>query len=233
MRAAGAFCALNRSGLEAFDAIKYSTAYPKGAVLFVEGQVPRGIFVLCQGRVGLSMCGRGSNRLILDVAEPGEALGLSAAITGTRYELTAETMEPCQTNFVQREDFLRLLKENSEACLTVAEHLSHTCNALCSKVRLLGLPHTAEERLAKLLLELSHRRGVPGTAGAPLNTLLTHGEIGQMIGATRETVSRIVSRLKKRCILQVDGASTVIRNEAALRALANDGQDPDLNSVRV
>src|ERR1035437_9225018 len=117
------FCDLPASALELIETIKYATAYPKGAVLVVEGQAPRGIFVLCKGRVKLSICSTDGKTLILKIAEPGEVLGLSATVSGKPYELTAETVDPCQVNFVKREDFLRFLKEHSDACLRVAEQL--------------------------------------------------------------------------------------------------------------
>src|SRR5271157_1767570 len=114
MRAEHILCDLPPDALQSFESIKYATAYPKGAVLFVEGQSPRGIFVLCKGRVRLSICSTEGKTLILQVSDPGEVLGLSAAVSGKPYELTAETTVPCQVNFVKREDFLRFLKEHSD-----------------------------------------------------------------------------------------------------------------------
>jgi CRP/FNR family cyclic AMP-dependent transcriptional regulator len=108
MRADRIFCDLNTAALQAFDRIKYATSYPEGAVLFLEGQAPRGIFVLCTGQV---------------------------KVCGHPYELTAETMEPCQVNFVKREDFLRFLKENTDACFKVAEQLSAKYNNTCHELR--------------------------------------------------------------------------------------------------
>src|SRR5271169_3965442 len=131
MRAEHIFCDLPAAALQSFENIKYATAYPKGAVLFVEGQSPRGIFVLCKGRVKLSICSTDGKTLILKIAEPGEVLGLSATVSGKPYELTAETVDPCQVNFVKREDFLRFLRENSDACLRVAEQLSEKYNSAC------------------------------------------------------------------------------------------------------
>src|ERR1700758_4800115 len=87
MRADRIFCDLPTPSLQAFETIKYATAYPKGAVLFVEGQAPRGIFVLCKGRVKLSICATDGKTLILKIAEPGEVLGLSASVSGKPYEL--------------------------------------------------------------------------------------------------------------------------------------------------
>src|SRR5205085_4318869 len=81
--------------------------------------------------------------LITRIAGPGEVLGLSATISGRPYMATAETLAPCQVNFIKREDFLRFLSEHHLACLRVAEHLSQNCYAANEQVRALGLSHTA------------------------------------------------------------------------------------------
>lgn len=221
MRADRIFCDLPTSALQAFENIKYSTAYPKGAILFVEGQAPRGIFVLCKGRVKLSICARDGKTLILKIAEPGEVLGLSATVSGKPYELAAETMDPCQVNFVKREDFLRFLKAHADACFKVAEQLSEKYNNACHELRSLGLSHSAGEKLAKLLLEWSSKNGEASNREPRLKLSLTHEEIGQMIGTSRETVTRLFAELRKRQIVQAKGSTLVIRNKAALRLIAD------------
>lgn len=221
MRAEHIFCDLPANALHSFEEIKYATAYPKGAVLFVEGQSPRGIFVLCKGRVKLSICSTDGKTLILKIAEPGEVLGLSATVSGKTYELTAETIDPCQVNFVKREDFLRFLKEHADACFRVAEQLSDKYNTACREIRSLGLSHSAAEKLAKLLLEWSSRSGESNKQEPRLRLSLTHEEIAQMIGTSRETVTRLFAELKKRQIVHARGATLVIRNKVALRALAS------------
>ncbi len=221
MRSDRIFCDLPTSALQAFESIKYATAYPKGAVLFVEGQAPRGIFVLCKGRVKLSICATDGKTLILKIAEPGEVLGLSATVSGKPYELTCETIDPCQVNFVKREDFLRFLREHSEACFKVAEQRSEKYNNACHEVRSLGLSHSAGEKLAKLLLEWSSKNGEASKQEPRLKLALTHEEIAQMIGTSRETVTRLFADLKKRQIVQSKGSTLIIRNKAALKALAS------------
>ncbi|HYL11847.1 MAG TPA: Crp/Fnr family transcriptional regulator [Terriglobales bacterium] len=220
MRAARIFCDLSTAALQAFERIKYATAYPKGAVLFVEGQASRGIFVLCRGRVKLSLSARDGKTLILKIVEPGEVLGLSATVSGKPYELTAETIAPCQVNFVKREDFLRFLKENSDACFKVAEQLSDKYNNACHELRSLGLSHSAGEKLAKLLLEWGSRIGESAGGEPGVGPALTHEEIAQMIGASRETVTRLFAQLKKRKIVQWKGSTLLVRNKRALEALA-------------
>jgi CRP/FNR family cyclic AMP-dependent transcriptional regulator len=221
LRADRLFCDLPTSALQSFESIKYATAYPKGAVLFVEGQSPRGIYVLCKGRVKLSICSTDGKTLILKVAEPGEVLGLSASVSGKAYELTAETLDPCQVNFVKRDDFLRFLKEHGEACLRVAEQLSEKYNSACHEIRSLGLSHSAAEKLAKLLLDWSTKNGEAAKVEPRLKLALTHEEIAQMIGTSRETVTRLFADLKKRQIVQAKGSTLLIRNKAALKQIAS------------
>jgi CRP/FNR family cyclic AMP-dependent transcriptional regulator len=127
------FCNLPPNLLQAFEDIKYATSYPQGAVLFVEGQSPRGIFVLCKGSVKLSIKSPNGRTVIVKLAERGEVLGLSATISGKPYEVTAETTDCCQVNFVKRDDFLRFLKEDVEACFRVAKLLSEKYHDACKR----------------------------------------------------------------------------------------------------
>ena len=215
------FCDLPDTALQAFESIKYATAYPQGAVLFVEGQMPRGIFVLCKGSAKLSINSPGGRTVIVKLAEPGEVLGLSATISGKPYEVTAETLDPCQVNFVKRDDFLRFLMNDVEACFKVAEQLSEKYHNACKEAGSLGLSHSAAEKLARLLLEWSSKN-IDGPKAEPrLKLRLTHEEIAQMIGTSRETVTRLFAEMKKRQIVQSKGSTLVIRNTAALREIAN------------
>jgi len=221
LRADRIFCDLPPDALQTFENIKYATAYPQGAVLFVEGQMPRGIFVLCKGSVKLSINSPSGRTIIVKLAEAGEVLGLSATISGKPYEVTAETIDPCQVNFVKRDDFLRFLKDDVEACFKVAEQLSEKYHSACKEAGSLGLSHSAAEKLAKLLLEWSAKNGDSPKTEPRLKLRLTHEEIAQMIGTSRETVTRLFAELKKRQILQSKGSTLVIRNTSALRDLAN------------
>jgi CRP/FNR family cyclic AMP-dependent transcriptional regulator len=219
LRADRIFCNLPASALQAFENIKSATSYPPGAVLFVEGQLPRGIFVLCKGSAKLSINSPGGKTMIVKLAEPGEVLGLSATMSGKAYEVTAQAIDPCRVNFIKRDDFLKFLKDDVEVCFKVAEQLGEKYHNACKEVRLLGLSHSAAEKLAILLLEWNSRNG--DTKPEPRLTLrLTHEEISQMIGTSRETVTRLFADLKKQQIVQTKGPTLVIRNTAALREIA-------------
>jgi CRP/FNR family transcriptional regulator, cyclic AMP receptor protein len=221
LRADHIFCSLPVSTLQAFESIKFTSAYPAGAVLFVEGEQPHGIFVLCKGRVKLSVGASNGKTLIVKIAEAGEVLGASATVSGKPYEMTGQTIDPCLISFVKRDDFLTFLRQNSDACLKLAEQLSEKYHNACKEVRSLGLSHSASERLARLLLEWSSRRGDGLRSEIRMKVGLTHEEIAQMIGTSRETVSRLFADMKKRGILHFEGATLVIHNPAALRPLTH------------
>ena len=220
-RAERIFCDLSDEALRDFDTINYPTTFPKGAMLFVEGQSSRGIFVLCAGRVKLSTCSSDGKTLITQIAEPGELLGLSATISGRPYEVTGETIDPCSVKFVRREDFLDFLRRHGEACLRVAQLLSNNYINAYEQVRSLGLSHTATEKLARLLLEWGARNGAETEQGIRLKVTLTHEEIAQIIGSSRETVTRLFGDLKSKHMIEVRGATLLIRDKSALEALVN------------
>ena len=187
LRAEHILCDLQPAALQSFESIKYPTAYPKGAVLFVEGQSPRGIYVLCKGTCTKpSICATDGKTLILKIAEPGEVLGLSATVCGKPCELTAETVAPSQVNFVKREDFLRFLKENGEACLRVAEQLSVIYNSACRGV---SRPRTFAFRrreAGQAAAGMEHQERGARQGRPRVKLALTHEEIGQMIGTSRK-----------------------------------------------
>src|SRR4051812_14746307 len=80
------FCNLPLDALRALDSLKFTTLYPKGALLFVEGQPARGVYVLCSGRVKLTATSRDARVIITRIVEPGEILGLCAALSAEVHE---------------------------------------------------------------------------------------------------------------------------------------------------
>jgi CRP/FNR family transcriptional regulator len=215
------FCGLSPEVLRSFSDASHPSIYPGGAVLFVEGQMPRGAFVLCSGKVKLSTTSRDGKVLILKVAQAGEVLGLSAVISGTCYELTAETAGPCQVNFVYRGVLLRLVEKHGELALHAAQSLSKEFQAAYRDIHDLVLARSSAGKLAKLLLSWTGGRDdqEDGANEVRVRSSLTHEEMAQMIGASRETVTRLLSDLKKKELIRLEGSTLVIRNRMALEAL--------------
>ena len=123
LRMRGMFCSLNAETLLSYEAIGTQIAHRKGVKLFEEETPCTGVFVLCSGRVKLSCTSREGKTLLLRIAVPGDVLGLGAAISGSRYEVTAETLEPTQLKSIRREEFLAFLNKYT------AINVSSACGA--------------------------------------------------------------------------------------------------------
>jgi CRP/FNR family transcriptional regulator, cyclic AMP receptor protein len=219
VRESRTFCNMTAPSVSAMDTIKFTGVYPKGSLLFVEGEQPRGIFILCSGRAKLTTSSTEGKTLIVKIAEPGEILGISATILGKTYEVSAETIEPSQLNFIKRDDFLKFLNSNTEASLHTAQQLSEKYHAAQREIRSLGLSQTTSEKLAKLLTDWCENGGEVTPKGIRLKVLLTHEEIAQMIGTTRETVTRLLSDFKRRKIIEVKGSSIFVLAKNQLQSM--------------
>jgi CRP/FNR family transcriptional regulator len=215
----GVFYGLTVPALTAVDSLTSSVNYPKGTVLFLEGRPVRGIFVLSSGRVKLSICSREGKVIILKIAQAGELLALHAALSGKPYEVTAEVTERAAITFVPRSLFARFLETNGEAFMRVAKLLvdSHYLNH--ELIQSLTLSRTPSERLCRLLLTWSASQGLVQDR---FQMALTRKEIGEMIGVTRETVSRLLSKFKKQQLLAFENRIVTIRNRVGLENLARD-----------
>jgi CRP/FNR family transcriptional regulator len=217
-RAERQFCNMAAPAVKALDTMKFMAVYPKGSVLFVEGEQPRGVFIICSGRVKLTTSSSEGKTLIVKIAEAGEVLGLSGTILATAFEVSAETLEPSQINFIRREDFVGFLNAYPEACMHTAEQLSEKYHSAQREIRSLGLSQSTSEKLARLFLDWCNRSGEKTPKGIRLKVLLTHEEIAQMIGTTRETVTRLLSDFKRRKMIEVKGSSIFVQT-ATLEAL--------------
>src|SRR5580704_14436789 len=153
IRKDGFFCQMAAPSLKDFEKIKFTSSYPTGALLFVEGQVPRGVYMLCKGRVKLTMASAEGKTIIVRVVEAGELLGLHSAISGDAHEVSAETLQPCQVDFVRRDDFLKLLREHPDVAVNAMEQFGNYYRGACQQIRYLGLTTSAAEKLACFLLE--------------------------------------------------------------------------------
>lgn len=219
LKKSGFFCQLTPQALKDFDSLKSSTAYPENAVLFMEKQDPRGVFLLCEGDVKLTISSSEGKTLILRIAKPGEILGLVSTLSGKPYEVTAETLRPSHVVYIRRADFLRLVAQHPEFLQGVVKQLSANYQNACEQLRTVGLSSSAPEKLARMLLEWS--AGAEETKlGTQVKLPLTHEEIAELIGSSRETVTRTLSEFKSRRLLTLKGSTLLIWNRAALESFA-------------
>jgi len=213
----GFFCSFSESALLSLTEVSHKSVLPAGAILFVEGQSPRGLFILCSGKVNLSTTSREGKTLIFKTAEAGAALGVSATVSGVGYEATAETASPCQVSFIDRKHFLELMQSHGEVGMHTAQCLSHDFHSAYRDIHDLVLTRSSKGKLARLLLSYSEDEE---ESESRIHAIMTHEEMAQRIGASRETVTRLLGSLRKKRLIRLDGPTLVIRDRSGLKALA-------------
>jgi CRP/FNR family transcriptional regulator, cyclic AMP receptor protein len=214
------FARLKDEALTQFEAIAPEVSRLRGEALFVEGETPRYVFLICSGRIKLSVSSRKGRTAILRIAGPGEILGISAAMSGSAHETTAEAVELCRVKTIRVGDFLRLLQNFPEASAEATSCLLREYRVVLNNVCRLALPNTVAGRLASLLLEWLESPRAAAANDRRFIVALTQEEIASMTNTSRETVSRVLHQFQRDKLIRIKGASVTILQPQALAQLA-------------
>ena len=146
-------------------------------------------------------------------------VGLSAVVSARPSPVTVTTIEFCQIKFVEQAGILHLLEHNSVAALACARLLASEVGTTFDDVYDLLLARSSTEKLARLLL--SWVAGEPRNRDLRVSSDFTHEEMAQMIGSSRETVTRLLSDMKRKELIRLEGSTLIIPNRIALQAIAS------------
>ena len=221
------FSSLSPAALADFDMLVVPVSQPANKVLFSETQDNTGVMVIVEGEVKLSINSSDGRRLSLRIAKAGEVLGLSSTLSGNAYEMTADTLYPAKIAHLSREAFLHFMARHPEVYEVVTREISRSFNLACEQLRMVGLSTSVPERLARLLLGWSEATPQQMTDAAPqqetgarCRVSLTHEQIGEFIGASRESVTRTFSIFKNRRLVAQHGCTITIPSRMALEHYA-------------
>ena len=218
LRQAGDFCHFSEPLMSQFNLLGYLTLYPANATLLKEGQIPRGVYIVCSGRTKLSIEARDGKTVILKITGDREVLGLSAIVSGRPSPLTITTVGFCQIKFIEQDSFMRLLKSDNRTAVACAVLLAREVAGTFGDVHELLLARSSTEKLARLLLSWVALE--PHNRDLRVDSEFTHEEMAQMIGSSRETVTRLLSDMRRKELIRIEGSTLVIPNRVALQAIA-------------
>ena len=153
--------------------IKLSSIYPRGSVLFAEGQPAIGVYLLRSGRAKSSISSAAGKKVILRVQAASAILGVNSVIKDVPYDITVEPIERCRIDFVSRSDFMKILDESETAGAGVADTLSNELSEVVERARSLLLSQSAAEKLAGLLVKWCAEQGEVAPEGIRVNPGLT------------------------------------------------------------
>lgn len=214
------FCNLGTESLTALESIASSARYSHGVTIFREGDQPKSVYILCSGRVKLSVTSREGRTMILKIAQAGEVLGLGAALGSNPHEVTAEALEFCELKVIRRSDFMHFLESSPEASLHAAQCAAQEYRAAFDEACRLGLPSTSAGRLARLFLEWSDARRKQGQQHESFPLSLTHEELAGLTATTRETITRTIAQFKRDGLITIKGVSLTILQPKMLQQMA-------------
>jgi CRP/FNR family transcriptional regulator len=216
---ANSFCHIRVTELSDLSKIRFRRFYSTGSTVYGQGQHAVGAYILCKGRVKLSNCSVDGRVVTFGTAEAGEIIGLSAALANSEYETTAEAIEDCQVNFLDRAELQEFLRTHPDACLNAAKQLSSDYQAAFKRMCSLASSDTVANKLARLFLDWAGSEHLEMTP-IRLQNGLTHEALAEMIGVSRETITRALKHLRESDVATLKGHDLLIHNRDRLLAFA-------------
>jgi CRP/FNR family cyclic AMP-dependent transcriptional regulator len=199
------------------DEIKRLKYYPSRSVLLRQGERPPGVLIVRRGTVKISITSSNGRTVILRVAGVGEILGLSSVLSGEPCLAAAETLEETEVAYIDSKQFLQVLLQNPEAALSIALHACSNYEIACEQISLLALCRSASERVAHLILSWTRPRAHHGAP--PVWLGLTHEEISQVAGTSRETVTRTLLDFRKKGWASLASSKLIVQDREAIERL--------------
>ena len=190
-------------------------SYKKNQTICFPGQPGKMVFLLKEGRVKISRVNGNGQEATLCLLEPGEIFGEMEALNGTPHETLVQTLEPALVCEIERDNFLRFLDRCPTAGIQILKMVGGRLRNIESKFGDLVF-RSAPARLAKLLLQLGDSMGDKEPGGIRLNIRITHQNLANLIGTSRETVSAILSQFQRKGFLIQDHRKICLLNTTGL-----------------
>lgn len=218
-RCSGWFCSLGLDMLTALEAVSTPSTAASGQRLFSQGEECEQVFILCGGFVKLTANSPHGRKLIVRIAGPGAVLGLHAAVSDGRYEVSAETLREVKLRSVQRAAFTAFLSAHREMHERVVQCLCQEYRYVLQDACRIALTDSVAARLAHLLLDLGSQIGDISGGECQFPMLLTHEEMASMTCTTRETITRTLGQFRKDGLISIEGSIATLHHPALLASV--------------
>jgi CRP/FNR family transcriptional regulator, cyclic AMP receptor protein len=210
------FADLDAESLHELAIAAHHRAFHAGELIFHRGDPGQVMYVIRQGKVKISLTSPEGQEVSLAVLGPGECFGELALLDGQPRSADAQAIEAVQAYSLQRMDFTRAVMHHPHIAVQVMQVLSRRLRQTDEMVQdLLFLD--VHGRVAKKLLELTETHGVRTPEGIRIQLRLTQGELAAMVGASRESVNKVMGYLTAKQYITTDRHHTTVTRLAELR----------------
>lgn len=183
----------------------------KGDVIFREGAVPSGIFLIRSGKVKKYKVDNLFKEQIIYVAGPGELIGYHAVLSEERYPDSAAAIEDSLVSFIPQDDFINVLHNSPAFNRRLLKALSHEFTVLANSISVIA-QRTASERLAITLIVLREKYKTDGVDEKAITLNISRMDLANMAGIAQENVTRLLKEFKAEGILETDGRKIWIKD---------------------
>lgn len=191
---------------------------PRRQVIYLPGDPGDRVFFINGGRVKCSKVTRDGKELTLAYRGAGQLFGELCVIDATPRDEMAEAMKNAIITEVPRDLFKNLMVSDPKLCFAFACIIGERRRAIETKLEHLVF-RDVQAKLAALLLELSEEYGVEHEEGTQIGLKITHQEMANLIGSTRETISLTLAQFKKKGLLDLNGRTVILKNQEGLGAM--------------
>jgi len=189
--------------------------YPRGKIIFTEGEIAAGLYILQAGRVKIYKLSSEGKEQILHIFGPGEPFGEVAVFAGVQFPAYAEALEQSETLFFPRKKFVELITKDPSLAMNMLAMLSKRLRYFTRLVENLSLKEVPQ-RLAAYLLVLANVKDEEDTIALDI----AKGQLASLLGTIPETLSRILSKMTGQGYIEVEGRHIKLLDKQSLESIS-------------
>ena len=194
LRAIPLFASLEEPVLEEIAGLLIDRKFPKDAIVFEEGSVGDYMYLIREGQVKVTKMSEDGREKILEIFNAGDFFGDMALLEREPRSASIKTTRPSVLLALSRQDFLGLLRENPEISMGIMRELSRRLRETDEQIR--GLLFERVEGRTRRIIERMAVEEVPGDPTRRATAPITHQQLADLVGTSRETITRVVKELK-------------------------------------
>lgn len=211
------FSRLDKESLQRIADVSIERSYEKGEVIILQDTRVDGLYIVIDGSVRISRLSEDGRVKVLAILSAGDIIGEMSILDEELASATAEALEDSRLLFIKREDFQGILLKYPIITLSIAQILVKRLRLADEEIENLAF-YSVRSRVIKTLIELVNRYGEKTSRGLKISFKFTHQELADMVGSSRETVSRIISTLEKEQLITNEGGYTIVKDIERLKA---------------
>ncbi|WP_018248574.1 Crp/Fnr family transcriptional regulator [Orenia marismortui] len=210
------FKELKAADLAEIDKLVITKTHQKGEIIFFEGEVGEALFLVKSGKVKLLKMVESGEEQIINIVKRGDIFAEVVLFDNGDYPATAIAMEDTEIGMIKGKDIEKLMYQIPEIALKILKVMSKRLRRAQQRIRNLGLKDTTS-RTASALVYLAQEHGIGDELQVEINLSLTQQELANIIGTSRETVSRVLNKFKDDNLISVSRQKIVIKDLAGLK----------------